>query len=94
MAASTRITYAKASLGGAHATAAVRYATLAKQEIDHAVALAASVTVFGATQANLEGSAEFDVAAGKGTTFYSALTSLQTALAAITDAQLADLEQG
>ena len=95
MAASTRIPYSASSLGGAHVTAAARYLILAKQELDHAVDLAASVTVFGTTTANLEGSTEFNVEAGKGATFYSAITGLQSALNTnITDAQLSDLEQG
>lgn len=94
MALSTRIPYVSNSIGGQHVAAATRYLILAKDEIDHAVALAASVSVFGATPANLEGSTEFDVGVGKGATFYSAITSLQTAANAITSTQLSDLDQG
>lgn len=95
MAASARITYNPGNMvGGAHVAAAARYTLLAQQEIDRAVAVAASITAFGATPANIEGSAEFGVAVGQGATFYSAIASLQTALAAITSAQLANLDQG
>ena len=94
MAVSNRITYNPTSLGGSHLAAAARYTILAKQEIDRAVSLAASVSAFGATTANLEGTPEFNVAAGGGAVFYSAITTLRVNLNAITDAQLANLDQG
>lgn len=95
MAASARITYNPGSLvGGAHVANAARYTLLAQQEIDRAVAIAASITAFGVTPTNIEGSTEFGVASGQGATFYSAITSLQSSLNAITGASLANLDQG
>ena len=95
MAASARIIYAPTSLGGAHVAAATRYTILAQQEINRAVAMAASITAFGVTPANIESpNTDFSVAAGQGGTFYSAITTLQTSLNTITSASLANLDQG
>lgn len=95
MAASNRITYAAASqLGGIHLANAVRYATLAQQEAARAANIAASVTAGGVTQANIEGSPEFGGAAGQGAVLYSAITTLNTNLAAIPVSLLANLDQG
>ena len=95
MAASTRITYIAGSpLGGIHLAAAVRLTIQAKQEINRAQAIAAAVTAGGATQSNLEGSAEFGAAAGQGAVLYSAIATLQSKLAAVLDSDLANLDQG
>jgi hypothetical protein len=104
MAASTRISYNPAAVtGGIHLANAVRFVILAQQEINRAVAVAASVTTFGVTPGNLEGSPEFNVPGpqstpvvptGQGSLLYSAMASLQSKLAAITSAQLADLDAG
>lgn len=91
---SARIGYSASSPGGSHASLAVHYTILAQQEINRSVAMAASVTAFGVTTTNLEGSTEFNVPAGQGATYYSALTTLQTNLNAITSAQLANLDGG
>jgi hypothetical protein len=93
-AASTRIGYSLSSPGGSHASLGVHYTILAQQEVNRAVAIAAAVTAFGATPANLEGSAEFNVPAGQGATYYSALTTLQTNLNTVTSSQLANLDGG
>lgn len=93
-AASTRIGYSQSSPGGSHVSLAVHYTILAQQEINRAVAMAASVTAFGVTPANLEASTEFNVPAGQGATYYSAITSLQTNLNTVTSAQLANLDGG
>ena len=95
MAASSRLIYIPTTfVGGAHVANAARYAIMAQNEINRAVAVAASVTGFGATPINLEGSSEFGVNAGQGAAFYSAITTLQTNLNAITSAQLAVLDAG
>lgn len=95
MAASTRITYnPTAPSGGIHLANAVRYAILARQEIDRAFAVAAAVSAGGATQANLESSSEFNAASGQGGALYSAIVSLQTPLDAISASLLANLDQG
>jgi len=94
MATSLRLTYNPTSLGGQHVAAAVRYLILAKQEMVRAMAIGGSVSANGVTPANLEGSAEFGVEAGKGAAFQAALVPMNTSLAAITDAQLAALDQG
>lgn len=94
MAVSTRMVYNAGALGGVHLAAAVRNIIAAKQEIDRAVAIGASVTAGGATQANMEGSAEFGAAAAQGAVLYSAIVSLQTALNAITPSQLGNLDAG
>ena len=95
MAASARLGYnAGSPTGGVHVGNAARYAIMAQNEINRAVAVAASITGFGATPANIEGSTEFAVPAGQGAAFYSAITTLQTNLNAITSAQLAALDAG
>lgn len=97
MAASTKIGYDPAAIGGIHVANAVRYAIMAQQEIARAVNLAAAITAFGVTDTNLEGPVacpEFNVTSGQGATFYSAITSLQTALANATAAALANLDKG
>lgn len=94
MAASLRLTYNPASLGGQHIASAVRSLIAAKQEMARAIAIGSSVTANGVTPANLENSAEFMVAVSQGTTFQNALVAINTTLAGITDAQLAALDQG
>lgn len=96
MAVSNRIAYNAGALGGIHLANAVRYTILARQEIDRAFAIAASVTSGGATQSNLEGngSTEFAGAVGQGPTLYSAIVSLQTPLDAIPSTLLANLDAG
>ena len=95
MAVSNRFIYnASAPVGGVHVFNATRYTILAQQEINRAVAIANEMTGGGATPANLEGTVEFNVAVGEGAAFYTALNGLKTNLAAISAAQLADLDQG
>jgi hypothetical protein len=93
-AVSTRIGYSTSAPGGSHVSLAVHYTILAQQEINRGVAVAGAVTAFGATPANLEGSVEFSVPAGQGATYYSAITTLQTNLNAITSSQLGNLDGG
>jgi hypothetical protein len=94
MAASNRIVYDAATVGGIHIQNAVRYATLAQQEIIRAKNIADSVTAGGATQANLEGCPEFKGEAGQGPTLYSAIVTLNTDLATIPSSLLGNLDQG
>lgn len=92
---STRITYNASAPGGAHLALAIKYSRQALQEINLAQSIASSVTAGGATQANLEGSAEFNAAVGLGPTLYSAITALQTDLQAIQNgALIGNLDQG
>lgn len=95
MAASARLSYnASYATGGVHVANAARYAIMAQNEINRAVAIAASITGFGVTPTNIEGGTEFGVSAGQGAAFYSAISTMQTELAAITSAQLAALDAG
>lgn len=94
MAASLRLIYGPTTIGGQHVAAAARYLTLAKQELARSIAIGGSVTANGVTPANLEGSVEFQVASGQGSAYQNALVAINTSLAAITDAQLAALDQG
>ena len=95
MATSARLGYnAGSAMGGAHVANAARYIIAAQNELNRAVAVAASITGFGVTPANMEGGTEFAVPAGQGAAFYSAITTLQTNLNAITAAQLAALDAG
>jgi hypothetical protein len=94
MAASTRIAYNPTAVGGIHLANATRYALLAIQEITRAKNMADSITAGGATQANIEGSAEFAASAGQGPTLYSAIVALNTNLAAIPASLISNLDQG
>jgi len=95
MAVSTRILYNPSSIsGGLHLANAVRYTTLAQQELALAKAVADQVTAGGVTPANLEGSAEFGAPAAGGASLYTAIGNLNTNLATVTSASLAALYQG
>lgn len=94
MAASLRISYSATGIGGQHLAAAVRYSTLALQEIKRAKDIADSVSAGGVTPANLEGEATFNAAAAGGSALYTAISNLNTNLATVTAAQLAALDQG
>lgn len=95
MAASTRITYNTAAAnGGQHVATAVRYTEMAQQEIALAMQVANSVTAGGVTAANLEGSAEFGAASGKGQALYDAMNNFKTNLASVTTTALGDLYAG
>ena len=92
MAASNRVTYsATAVAGGQHVATAIRYLQLAQQEIDIVMNVANSITAGGVTGANLEGSTEFGIPAGKGAAFYTILNDMKTNIAAM---PLGDLYAG
>ncbi len=96
MAASTRIVYlnGNTAAGGMHLANAARYAILAKQEIARALSIANQMTGGGVTPSNLEGSAEFGAASGKGSVLYDAINNFNTNIGTITNAALADLDTG
>jgi hypothetical protein len=64
------------------------------QDIMNAVALMNEITGGGVTPANLDGSPEFDTAAGVGTALYTAANNAKTNLNTETLPMLMDLYQG
>ena len=89
MAASARIGYTNTPI-----KLAVNYIILAKQQLARAKAEADCITGGGVTPANLEGNADFQVAANQGAAFYTCFTGMAANLAAVTDSELAKLDQG
>jgi hypothetical protein len=83
MSASTRITYDISKLGGGLTQQFVADIMDALEKGVAIQALMTSVTAAGTTQTNLEGSAEFGVAAGQGAAFYSAVNYFVTQLQGI-----------
>lgn len=97
MAASNRINYTPSEpTFGIHVANAVRYTIMAQQEVARAVNVAASITAFGATPANIETTAlpALGVPTGQGAALYSAITTLQTNLANAASATLSNLDAG
>ena len=95
MASSTRINYGTGSLAGQHLALAVSYTIKAQQEAARAFEVAAAITAGGATQANLDTAVEFgNPGAGVGTVLYSAIVTLQAALANATAINLGNLDPG
>jgi hypothetical protein len=80
MATSTRIVYNPTTLGGGLTQQFMADIVDALEKGVALQQLLVSVTAAGATQANLEGSPEFGVAAGEGAAFYSAINYLVTQL--------------
>ena len=89
-----RITYDSTKIGGDMVAQAMDHFRKGRDLISRAKSLADSVAAGGATPALLEASPEFGVAAGKGADFYSAVANAKTNAATITDAAIADLDQG
>jgi hypothetical protein len=97
MTASARIPYNPTDPTiGIHIANAIRYTIMAQNEINRAVNVAASVTAFGGTPANIETPAlpTLAVPTGQGATLYSALTTLQGNLATAAATTLANLDAG
>ena len=89
-----RIAYNATTVGGKMKAEAVDHIRKARDLLTRASALANSITAGGVTPALLESSAEFGVAAGQGASFYTALNNMKTNAAAISDAAIADVDQG
>lgn len=95
MANSARLTYGSAiSVGGKLVADAVKSIIAAREQLDRAVAVANSITGGGVTPANLEGSAEFNVATSQGSAFYTAINDTRATLNTIATTTLANLDPG
>jgi hypothetical protein len=90
----SRIVYSASTPFGKITAEAVDHVLKAQDAINRAVAVANAVSAGGATPANLEGSAEFGVATGGGSNFYTAINDLKTNLAAITSVSLSQIDMG
>lgn len=95
MAASARIAYNGALVvGGKLVADAVKNLIAAREQLDRAVAVANAISGGGVTPTNLEGSPEFNVGAGQGAAFYTAISDTKTNLASIAATTLANLDPG
>lgn len=93
-AVSTRIVYNDVNIGGARVANTLRYVQLAQAECNLAMNIANAVSAGGTTTANLEGSAEFGVGTGQGSSFYTTLQSICTNVNAVTAAQIGNMSHG
>lgn len=93
--ASARIIYdASSATGGVHLANAIRAAVTAQQEMALAMAIVNQVTVGLSAPANLDGSVEFNTAAGVGAALLPALVSTQTAINTLSQALIGQLYAG
>jgi hypothetical protein len=89
-----RITYDPLKIGSVMVAEAVDHIAKAQALLARAKSLADSISAGGAQAANLEGCAEFGVAASQGSAFYSAVAAMKTNAATVTAAAIADVDQG
>ncbi len=87
------ITYSRTTIFGAITADAINDIIKVKATVVRLKAAMDSVSAGGATPANLEGG-NWGVAAGQGSAFYTNLANLNSNLAAITAAVLADVDLG
>lgn len=89
-----RITYDSSKIGGALVAQAVDHIRKAQECLERAVAMANSIAAGGTTPALLEASPEFGVAAGQGSTFYTAVNNMKVSALTVTAASIGDLDMG
>jgi len=89
-----RITYNATTIGGTMVAEGIDHIRKGRDLLMRAKSLADSVSAGGATPALLESSVEFGVLASQGGTFYTALGNAKTNAATVTDAAIADLDNG
>lgn len=89
-----RITYNAVTIGGKMVAEAIDHIRKGRDLLNRAKVLADSVSGGGVTPALLEGSAEFGVATGQGSTFYTAVGNAKTNAATVSDSAIADLDNG
>ncbi len=89
-----RISYNTSTIGGSMVAEAVDHIRKGRDLLNRAVAIANAKSGGGVTPANLESSAEFGVATGEGSTFYTAINNMKTNAATVSDTAIADLDNG
>lgn len=89
-----RISYDSASIGGEMVASAIDSLSELQANMVRIVAMMNSITTGGTIPADLEGSAEFGVAASSGGDFYTAVNNIKTTICAITAPTLGDLDKG
>jgi len=89
-----RITYNATTIGGTMVAEGIDHIRKGRDLLMRAKSLAASVSAGGTTPALLESSAEFGVLASQGGAFYTAIDNAKTNAATVTDAAIADLDNG
>ena len=89
-----RITYNATTIGGAMVAEGIDHIRKGRDLLTRAKSLADSVFGGGVTPALLELSAEFGVSASQGAAFYTAVNGAKTNAATVTDAAIADLDNG
>ena len=89
-----RIPYSSTTIGGSMLAEAVNHVRKARDILARTKALVESVSVGGTVMTNLEGSAEFNVASGKGSSFYDAVSNMKANCDVITDAAIAEIDMG
>lgn len=94
MAASTRVIYDEASVGGKMLAEGVDFIRKGQEKLDRAKALADSVTAGGVTTSNLNGSTEFGASVVDGAGLYTAISDMKSNVHTVTDSALANLDKG
>lgn len=89
-----RITYNAVTIGGKMIAEGMDHIRKGRDLLGRAKSLADSVSGGGVTPALLESSAEFGVATGQGAAFYTAIGNAKTNSATVSDAAIADLDNG
>jgi hypothetical protein len=89
-----RITYNATTIGGKMVAEGIDQIRKGRDLLTRAKSLADSISAGGVTPALLEASPEFGVAVGSGATFYTAIGNAKTNSAVVSDAAIADLDNG
>lgn len=89
-----RIPYNAVTIGGTMVAEGIDHIRKGRDLLGRAKSLADSISSGGLTTALLEGSAEFGVSSGQGSNFYAAIGNAKTNAATVSDAAIADLDNG
>lgn len=89
-----RILYNTETIGGQMIAEAVDHFRKGRDLLNRAVGIANSKSAGGVTPVDLESSAEFGVATGSGSAFYTAINNMKTNAATVSDTAIADLDNG
>jgi hypothetical protein len=90
-----RITYNATTVGGKMLAEGVDHIRKGRDLLARATALANSISAGGATPTLIEGASEFGITGvGNGAIFYTALNNMKTNAATVSDAAIADLDNG